>query len=137
MPLANRIISVATGVLIFLTSIELWYWPWLMKPGTPLAWWQVSWLAQLGGYLNCVPFWIALFLGVQFKVKPPFHTLLFFALAFAWAAFIAKMVQIVLRALTSRSTRTPPALSGVLFLVLASSTPLSASAQAGPVSFIR
>jgi hypothetical protein len=137
MPLANRIISAAIGVLVFFTSIELWYWPWLMKPGTPLSWWQVSWLAQLGGYLNCVPFWTTLFLGVRFNLKPPFHTILFFALAFAWAALITKMLQVVLRALTSRSTRTPPALPSVLFLLLASSAPLVASVQAGPVSFIR
>ena len=39
--------------------------------------------------------------------------------------------------LTFRSTRTPPALAGALFLVLAISAPLVASAQAGPVSFIR
>ena len=39
--------------------------------------------------------------------------------------------------LTLRSTRTPPALSSVPSLVPASSAPLSASVQAGPVSFIR
>ncbi|WP_286355900.1 hypothetical protein [Geothrix oryzae] len=39
--------------------------------------------------------------------------------------------------LTSRSTRTPPALPSVLSQLPASSTSLSASAQAGPVSFIR
>ena len=39
--------------------------------------------------------------------------------------------------LTFRSTRTPPAFAGVLFLVPAFSAPLSASAQAGPVSLFR
>jgi hypothetical protein len=39
--------------------------------------------------------------------------------------------------LTLRSTRTPPAFAGALFLVPAFSAPLSASVQAGPVSFIR
>ena len=40
-------------------------------------------------------------------------------------------------ALTSRSTRTPPVLPSVLFLLFAFSASLSASVQAGPVSFIR
>jgi hypothetical protein len=40
-------------------------------------------------------------------------------------------------ALTLRSTRTPPALSSALSQLPASSAPLSASAQAGPVSFFR
>jgi hypothetical protein len=39
--------------------------------------------------------------------------------------------------LTLRSTRTPPALSSALSLRYASSAPFIASAQAGPVSFIR
>ena len=39
--------------------------------------------------------------------------------------------------LTPRSTRTPPALPSALSLLPASSAPLNASAQAGPVSFIR
>jgi hypothetical protein len=39
--------------------------------------------------------------------------------------------------LTLRSTRTPPALSSVLSLRLASSASFIASVQAGPVSFIR
>jgi len=39
--------------------------------------------------------------------------------------------------LTLRSTRTPPALSSALSLVHASSAPLIASVQVGPVSFIR
>jgi hypothetical protein len=39
--------------------------------------------------------------------------------------------------LTSRSTRTPPALPPALSHPLASSTPPNASVQAGPVSFIR
>jgi Na+/proline symporter len=39
--------------------------------------------------------------------------------------------------LTLRSTRTPPALSSALSQLLAISAPFSASAQAGPVSFIR
>jgi hypothetical protein len=40
-------------------------------------------------------------------------------------------------AITLRSTRTPPALSSALSLVPAFSASLIASAQAGPVSFIR
>jgi hypothetical protein len=39
--------------------------------------------------------------------------------------------------LTLRSTRTPPALSSALSQLLASSALFSASAQAGPVTFIR
>jgi hypothetical protein len=39
--------------------------------------------------------------------------------------------------LTLSSTRTPPALPSALCHLLASSAPLSASVQAGPVSFIR
>ena len=39
--------------------------------------------------------------------------------------------------LTLRSTRAPPALSSVLSQLPASSASLSASVQAGPVSFIR
>jgi hypothetical protein len=39
--------------------------------------------------------------------------------------------------LTLRSTRTPPALPSALSQLLTSSAPLSALAQAGPVSFFR
>jgi hypothetical protein len=39
--------------------------------------------------------------------------------------------------LTLRSTRTPPALPSALSLLPASSAPLMASVQAGPVSFTR
>jgi hypothetical protein len=39
--------------------------------------------------------------------------------------------------LTLSSTRTPPALPSALSQLLAFSAPLCASAQAGPVSFIR
>jgi len=39
--------------------------------------------------------------------------------------------------LTSRSSRTPPALPGALFLALAISAPFITSAQAGPLSFFR
>jgi len=53
--------------------------------------------------------------------------------SFIWAIPFA----FILARLTSRSTRTPPALPGVLFLVLAFSAPLSASVQAVPVSFFR
>ena len=53
----------------------------------------------------------------------------------------AKAIQaklIALRgALTSRTTRTPPALPSVLFLLLAFSASLGASVQAWPVSFTR
>jgi len=45
--------------------------------------------------------------------------------------------QLALAALTLRCTRTPPTLPSVLSQLLASSAPLNASAQAGPVSFIR
>ncbi len=40
-------------------------------------------------------------------------------------------------ALTPSSTRTPPALPSALSQQFASSAPLSASVQAGPVDFIR
>jgi hypothetical protein len=40
-------------------------------------------------------------------------------------------------ALTLRSTRTPPTLPSALSQLLASSAPLVASAQVGPVSFFR
>jgi hypothetical protein len=106
-----------------------------MKPGTHLAWWQVGWLAQLGGYLNCVPFWIAVFAGLH--LRAPYHTILFFTLAVAWAFLIAKIIKIIIRGLTPSSTRTPPALPGALSLLLAFSAPFIASVQAGPVSFIR
>ncbi len=39
--------------------------------------------------------------------------------------------------LTSRSTRTPPALPSVLFHLPTSSAPLSVLVQAGPVTFLR
>ena len=43
----------------------------------------------------------------------------------------------MLAGLTRSSTRTPPALSSALSLVLASSAPLIAPVQAAPVSFLR
>jgi hypothetical protein len=64
-------------------------------------------------------------------------------MALEWPiAFLGSLIwaipfAFILARLTSRSTRTPPALPGVLFLVLASSASLLASVQAGPVSFFR
>jgi hypothetical protein len=58
-------------------------------------------------------------------------------IAFLGSLIWAVPLAFLLARLTSRSTRTPPALPVLLLLVLASSTSFSASVQAGPVSFIR
>jgi hypothetical protein len=58
-------------------------------------------------------------------------------LQFKWINGKFKLINVIKNGLTLRSTRTPPALSSALSLHLASSAPLIASAQAGPVSFIR
>jgi hypothetical protein len=60
-----------------------------------------------------------------------------------WSSFLANSLvwglgfAFCIRRLTSRSTRTPPAQAGFLFLALAIPASLIASAQAGPVSFFR
>jgi hypothetical protein len=54
---------------------------------------------------------------------------------FLWFSAIPKLFPAI--GLTLSSTRTPPALPSALSQLPASSAPLSASAQAGPVSFIR
>ena len=55
----------------------------------------------------------------------------------AFGFITAGVVLLFLVALTLRSTRTPPALAGLLILVFAISASFSASVQARPVSFIR
>jgi hypothetical protein len=63
----------------------------------------------------------------------PEELVLLLANSLCWGLVLA----IIVRRLTLSSTRTPPALPVLLFLVLASSAPLIVSVQAVPVSSLR
>jgi len=72
------IARVAFSVFVLLCTIQMIYWPLLMKPGTQLDWWQVRWLAQTGYVLGFGPLILSRWVGG--------HALV--AAAFIWAVAI-------------------------------------------------
>ena len=44
----NRAIQFLGAIIVLFLSAQSLYWPLVMNPGTPLAWWQVKWAAELG-----------------------------------------------------------------------------------------
>jgi hypothetical protein len=47
-----RLISIFATTIVLVASVQALYWPLFPKPGTPISWWQVEWLAHLGNYLG-------------------------------------------------------------------------------------
>ena len=82
--MGKRITQISVAVLSLLVMVQALFWPLIMKPGTPLEWWQNLYLAKIGQYVG-FPVWIVLF-------KSPFEgtpQLVFaWTLVIAWAAFL-------------------------------------------------
>jgi hypothetical protein len=74
----TKVTQIAITALSLLVMIEALFWPIIMKPGTPLEWWQNFYLAKIGQYVG-FPAWIVLF-------KSPFEGTL--QLIIAWVLII-------------------------------------------------
>jgi hypothetical protein len=68
---------------VFVCTLQAMYWPVLNKPGTPLAWWQVSWMAEVGHVVG-EPV-LALSLVAAFVVRGAYFEFLSWLLAIAWS----------------------------------------------------
>jgi hypothetical protein len=81
---ALRLLGVA---FVFVCTVQMLHWPLLPKPGTPLDWWQVRWMARVGVFVG-FPVLGAMFplgrLGISSAVTSAhLHTL-----ALAWSLLL-------------------------------------------------
>ena len=127
----TQAIHLALTGFAFFSMIQAMYYPFVGHP----MWWQIRFFSDIGWFIGIPPLLLGRWLieRIPALMNQPFA----WSLALAWALIIPFPISLGLNRLTCRSTRTPPALPGVLFLALAISASFSASAQAGSVSFIR
>jgi hypothetical protein len=74
----------ALAAFVFLCTVQALYWPIIMKPGTPIGWWQLEPLATLGLYLGAP---VLLAIG-KLRLPDAAQTILAWSLSFAWAALV-------------------------------------------------
>ena len=126
-----RSVHLALSGFAFFCMIQALYYPFVGHP----RWWQIRFFSEIGWFIGIPPLLLGRWLieRIPALMNQPFA----WSLALAWALIIPLPISLGLNRLTSRSSRTPPALPGVLFLGFAISAPLIASVQAGPLSFLR
>lgn len=78
------ITQIAIAVLSLLVMVQALFWPLIMKPGTPLEWWQNFYLAKIGQYVG-FPVWIVLF---ESPFKGTAQLVFAWILVVAWTAFL-------------------------------------------------
>jgi len=114
----SRLARGVVAAFVFVCTVEALYWPLLPKPGTPLEWWQVHWLATIGEYVGLPVMGAAFALG-HLRLPQYAYSALFPLCALIWAWFVYLILAAFFQkkepnqALEPTSTAvTPPASAG-------------------------
>ena len=103
------VVKTAISAFVFLCTLEALYWPYMMKPGTVLPWWQVEQLAMVGLVVGFPA--VAIVLAVGLSSPPDFlFPTLPIATSIAWSASVYWLIGVVVRLrakkrLTSRNEK--------------------------------
>ena len=84
-------LTIAAAVCFF--TLQAMYWPLIMKPGTPLEFWQIQWAAEVG-------YWIGAPVIAAILISPfsgALQEVLVVVLTALWAAFIYWLVGYAFR----------------------------------------
>ena len=84
--------TVLTALSFFVMDQAL-FWPLIMKPGTPLEWWQNYYAAQIGQYVG-LPVWFVL---LEYPFEGKAQLVVAWTLVVAWAGFIFWLSGAVLK----------------------------------------
>ena len=86
-------IALSAAAIVFIASVQALYWPLIPKPGTPISWWQVEWLANLGMYLGA-PVMVLVFLSPLSDLA---HQMLAWISALLWSAVVYLLVGFIVK----------------------------------------
>lgn len=81
------VVRATASAFVFLCTLQALRWPILNKPGTPIAWWQVHVLAQIGTFLGFGPIALTYGLG-KMGLSPAVIEWASLASAVAWALLL-------------------------------------------------
>ena len=80
-------LRIVGAAFVFACTVQMIHWPLLMKPGTPIEWWQVSWMARVGEIVG-LPVLVASLPVSRLDLPAPGASVVLHLLAVAWSIFL-------------------------------------------------
>jgi hypothetical protein len=76
-----------SAAFVFVCTVQMLHWPLLPKPGTPIDWWQVRWMARVGEIVGLPVLGASLPVG-RLGLPPPGTSVVLHLLAAIWSLFL-------------------------------------------------